>query len=329
MVADLVVAVDEAGDFKLTSAFDHFYIAAIVRPGKEEQFLKWEKGIPSINRKEGEVKGGYLTPDQLHDFVREVVCRRPTVIVTPFTIQPANPLGDIAAHQAEMVQDLTEFAETCRRQGNKGRAAEARDVARWIERMSQSHHAKLEVQAECVAQSLADVVGHSIVGDFDRELPSLRYKIDRGLIGDKPTDHLYWRRTVQIHARNLPENRRLLTFDTWAKQGHPFFDLYRPNGVWNFDPLFDNRCDFLDSKDHFELRIADIVASICRTFYQSTDRERQTNGPFARMRRGKVFAGLGNVFRVFLKSRAAGPSEHGPTSDGEHDGTGRMTDHRN
>jgi hypothetical protein len=302
---DLVVAVDEAGDFKTTSSIDHFYVAAIIRPGKEEQFHRWEAGIPAKGRKDGEVKGGYLTDDQLHDFVREVVCAQPRVIITRFAIQPSmHAPGNIRAHQAATVRLAEESAKRFRAQRNAELATEAAGLARWLGGMEAAQYVKFATQTKCVSQSLADVVGHSITGGFDQNLASLRYKIDRGLLGDSPEERLYWKRTVGMQVRRLAEDDRLVSLDTWDASGHPFLDLYDKDGYWDFNPLFDHRCDFLNSADHFELRIADIVASMHRTFHMSSNQAWRMHSAYARMGRCGAFARLGNLSKLFLDSGA-------------------------
>jgi len=294
-MSDLVIAVDEAGDFRASSSLDHFYVAAIVRPGKEEQYQRWEAGIPARNRKEdGEVKGGYLTDDRQHDFVREVICASPRVIITRVAIQPSmHPPGSLRAHQAATVKLAQESAARFKRHGNAGMVAEASGFARWLQRMQEPQYMKLALQTEVVAQSLADAVGHAVTGGFDLELPSLRYKIDRGVLGDSPEDRRYWKRFIATQVRRLPEDTALVSLDTWEATGHPFLDLYRHGSGWDLNPLFDERCDFVSSRDHYQLRIADIVASLHRLFYMSKDEQWKTRSAYARMERRRAFARSG------------------------------------
>ncbi len=296
--ADLVVAVDDAGDFNASSTIPHFYVAAMVRAGKEEQFRRWEAGIPARGRKHGEVKGGYLTDDQLHDFVREVLASAPRILVTRVAADPGKHVpGDISGHRAETVALNRAASARLSAGGNSTLAAEAARLAGWLDRAKDAQYLKLAVQTECVARSLANTVGHAISGRFDRELPSLRYKIDQGL-ADKAKDRQLWKRMVQFQVRRLDqqEGHQVVSLDTWERTGHPFLDLYRLPGGWNFDPLFEGRCAFLPSKDHFEICIADIVASVHRSYFAHG----RCKVVYERMMRSGVFAHRGEWFTLRL-----------------------------
>src|SRR5207244_3069958 len=105
--------------------------------------------------------------------------------------------------------------------------AEALGFARWIQRISESAYIKLWTQSECVALAFTDVVGHSISGGYDDELPSLRYKIDPGFIEDGDAARCeYWRRFVAMQLRRLATDERMVFPAEWRDTGHPFMDLY-------------------------------------------------------------------------------------------------------
>jgi hypothetical protein len=308
---DLVVAIDEAGDFRADSDRDHFFVAAIVRPGKEEQYRRWEHGVPGKERKDGEVKGGYLSDDRLHDFVREVLAAEPRVRIVRIAIQPSlHEPGVIAKHQTDSVALAEAKATEFERSGHRRAALEVRGHARWLAAMKQGQYLKVALQTMCVARSLSHTVAHAISGGYDFELPTLRYKIDRGLIDDDPVKRRYWRRMVAMQARRLPEDERVVSLDTWEVTGHPFLDLYRagPEGPegWNFGPLFNNRCDFLGSLEHYEIRIADIVASIHRSYFGTNRKERKS--VYERIARAGLFTFKGAFSKLLLDPTAPLPS---------------------
>jgi hypothetical protein len=307
-MADLVIAIDDAGDFKTGSELYHFYVGAMVRAGKEEQFRRWEDGLPAQCRKDGEVKGGYLSADRQHDFVREVICSEPRVIITRITIQPSiHEPGAIASQQTETVRLLRLDAESFETHGLRDKAAEALGMARWIAHSKEPHYVKLWVQTQCIAQSFADAVGHSYVGGFDGELASLRYKIDPGLLGDDDPSRLtYWRRFLAMQLRRFRTEERGGFPAVWQETGHPFMDLYyRGENRWDFRALFEERCDFPSSKDSFEIRIADIVGSIHRQFWMGLDKRMRRYTPYARMRRCGAFAGRGKLTKLLFEHALA------------------------
>jgi len=93
---------------------------------------------------------------------------------------------------------------------------------------------------------------------------------------------------------------RLVFPDTWLKTGHPFMDLYYDSakGQWNLGPLFNDRCEFLPSEKHFELQIADIVASMHRRFHLNADRQWRRHSPYSRMKRCRAFARKGQLVKL-------------------------------
>lgn len=69
----------------------------------------------------------------------------------------------------------------------------------------------------------------------------------------------YW----QIYTKSEP----IPVMKAWNKENHPFFKIYKnESGQVNMKRIFRKNTHFLDSKDSWEIRMADIVGTILHRY---------------------------------------------------------------
>jgi hypothetical protein len=275
---EMILALDETGDFRIDSHAPHFFVAVQIRAGKEAQFAAWESAIPRRHKGAvGEFKGATLPEDYLAGFVRDVLEAEPVIRITPVGLVPAmHKPGTVEQHKNYSLATVNDSQIQISRAGNAKLAKQVAEMASWLRRMSLPLYLKASAMFSCIAYALRDTVGHAIAGGYDLELPPLEFKIDRDFVRDR-TQQVYWGQFLRTHMKTVMVGENaLVSLDAWEKTGHPFRDLYArtlPNGrrVWDLTALFRDRCRFLDSKRHFELRVADLVAAILRRYHSRRD----------------------------------------------------------
>jgi len=274
----MILKLDETGDFRPGSESPHFFVAVHVQPRTETRHADWERSLPKRYKgSAGEFKGATLPEDHLASFVAEVLKPSPTVLVTPVVMVPAEQSPEtIEQHRTYSLATVNDSQLQMAMAGNAKGAKGVSEMAAWLRRMSLPIYLKMTSMDACVAHSLRDAVGHAITGGYDRELPALQYKIDRDFIRDR-RQQTFWNQMLRAYVqKTMVGEEAFFSLDTWEETGHPFLDLYGRRlsdgrAVWDLTPLFRDRCHFLDSKKHFELRIADCVAAIIRRYHSGVD----------------------------------------------------------
>jgi len=265
----MIIAIDESGSFAAGSNDRHFFAAAHIRQRKtlyklkRQQFLSWERDLPrSLKNPKGEIKGSALSDEQLAKFVRDVVCSAYHVGITPFAIRPAeNPEATVEKHRTVMVRSIEAGHDLYSKQGKKDLARTLDEFANWVRKLSYAQVLKIKVLGECIVAALVNSVRHSISGNYDYELPNLRFLIDRDFIRERRPD-LFWHELLRNQLWRASKTNPVPLLNKWKKDGHPFLDKFWREGDLDFNELFWKQCSFVHSHESFEVRIADLINTI-------------------------------------------------------------------
>lgn len=259
------IAIDETGDFQAGSRKPHSFVAAHVRAGKEEQFRAWEQQLPrSLKNASGEIKGSVLNDDQLQAFMVQVLRSAPRVRLSPVSIVPAlNPPARMKALRDRSLAPGYDRALQARLIGNKAGADSFQKFADWYQRLSYPVFLKVVTLSHCLFNALSDAVIFSVRDDAEAELPTLEFVIDRDFVR-KQAQQEHFIDNVRRVGESASRKRPIVCPREWIEEGHPFVEMYGCDEGWDFSSLYWERCSFARSHDRFELRVADVAASILR-----------------------------------------------------------------
>jgi hypothetical protein len=272
----MLIAIDESGSFAPESPLFDFFVAVHIRQRKtfykqkRMQFEQWENKLPrSLKDTKGEFKGSALSDEQLTEFVRRVIRAHYLVRITPVTIRATNnPPTVVDKHRAVVLIGVRDGTNFYSEQGRVGVARTYEEFGNWLQNLNYSLFVKLLVLGHCITRAMVDAIGHSVSARYDRdELPRMRFLIDRDFI-KQPRHDVFWHEVLrnQLYSNSLTDP--ILMLDTWEKTGHPFVEMYtREDGESDYNKLFWKNCTFGLSHEHFEIRIADIVATILYRFW--------------------------------------------------------------
>jgi len=279
----MIIGIDDSGDFETHS--QGMYAAVFIRPKKAEhikrKFEEWESRLPVGSKDErGEVKGWMLSKDQLLDFARSIMNDNGYGQIKHHVF--AIPVGSDSqiALEKQRQKHLVQYQagiDEYREQGKEFFAIAGFyiQLSEWLTKRSMKSLAKLELLSFTVYRALNLAIITSTVRHFDKELGKLTIKIDEGLVG-RPSTKAYWQDSLRSAVWNFSRQEGIIHVKEW-QSGHPFLKRFYqyPKSTETLGVFSDEirKCmDFYDSKDHFEIRIADIVASTYfRTYVQKED----------------------------------------------------------
>jgi hypothetical protein len=272
----MISAIDEVGDFGLGSDDLHYFVAVHIDqnqnrfPIKQSQFRLWEENIPSIQREKGEVKGRLLSDEQLNAFYEQVVSTEPKMLISAVgTIPKENTPAAVAVHVRKEVAALTRVIEHHTEHGNAS-ARTYKALLIWYKNLSNrpDMFLKLKCLEELIRISLPYTLGYAqlqcyLDGGDETNLQHTAFKIDKDYVRARNT-MIFWREHLRqslMHTRG-PLEVPLLPF--WTREEAPLhrhYPLVGAQGV-NLRNLFLHRVNFFDSKDHWEVRLADVFATV-------------------------------------------------------------------
>lgn len=268
----MYVGVDDSGSFEHENY--GMFVAAYIRPRKRERieklFLEWEAGLPSRCKVSNEVKGYLLSDSQICFFAKNIlqgnsifpimhhVFATPTKGVNRKTIEKQRQVN---------VQQIIHEVEKFRLKGDdyKDIANDYSGMAVWLKKKSLKSLLKIELLGFTIVNSINDSILWSVNKKFDRELKDLTIKIDNSFIGKKD-NMIYWRDLMRMIVWNLTYSViPIIHLDRWTHH-HPFIKRFSQypksrSKLAVFTKEIRKCMNFYDSKEHFEIRIADIIAS--------------------------------------------------------------------
>jgi hypothetical protein len=270
----MLIGIDESGDF--SSERSSFYVSVFIRPKFQTEiewlFNKWEKTIPKEFRDSGgEVKGYLLNEEQLTNFVEQVMFNQKTNIrYSCFGISTSKKNLEAAQFQKDLnIQQIKdaiigyknqggEFVKTSNIYGN---------LLGWWQKLHLTNVIKIKLLGQIICDSLNFAIGWSAANDFDKELRCLQFKLDKCFI-DNDTKQIFWKDVLrsQIWHYSVAKGG-ILDIAEWTEK-HPFNTTFVGHDAEHaiLKPEFSKRIGFYDSKRTFEVRVADIVASIMNRY---------------------------------------------------------------
>lgn len=268
----MIIGIDDSGSFENEEL--GMFAAAYIRPKKhnklERLYLDWENSLTDDCKDNGEVKGRLLNPQQIRDFAEKILLNNNTypirfhVFATPtggFNVEMIKGQRDKNIRQYEKaIADYHKLGEEYDNIAN-----EYTDLIRWLKKRSIKTLLKIELLGSTIFGSINDSIKWSVVRRFDRELGELDIKIDKAFV-NKPEHMTYWLDVMRNIIWHLSyHGGGIIHVTTWNSH-HPFMKRFHA------DPKSQSRLttattelkkamNFYDSKDHFEIRLADIIAN--------------------------------------------------------------------
>jgi hypothetical protein len=297
----MLIAIDESGSFAAKAAGRNFFVAIHLRQGeqlleqKRAQFVAWERTLPrSLKDSKGEFKGSALSDAQLLDFARHIFGRAPAVGVTPVAIQPSTHSAEVLVkHRHVALVGIKEGVNEYRSLGRPAVAQTYEEMGNWFKNLDGSLYLKVTLLGECIVNSLINAIGHSVSGGSDAELVDLRYVIDRDFVRG-PRRLSFWREILRNQLWHITRRTPIPLVTEWRDTGHPFLTKIMRNGKPDLNDLFVSNCCFGSSREHLELRIADMTAAIVNRYIN----RRQCAAAYQIVRR--FFLSHGKIVQVKL-----------------------------
>jgi hypothetical protein len=320
----MIVGIDDAGDFKSKDL--GMFAAVYIRPKKLDKirlvFEKWENTLPDDCRVDGEVKGWKLNEKQIIDFAKNVIRENGfgQIRHQVFAI-PINKLSFEALDQQRSlhVTQYREGVDMYRKQGKEFDliAGQFKQMADWLESKSLKTLAKIELLGFTIYESFNNSIAISVLRGFDRELGKLTIKIDQGLV-DRPSSNSYWRDTMRnLFWNQSARGKGMIHIREW-KSNHPFLKRFMKypksrDKLAVFTKEIRECMNFYDSKDHFEIRIADIIAS---TYYRHYVEKQNIGKSIRELKTSKLGKGSFTIINVAPRKGPPIPNPYTDKIDG-------------
>lgn len=268
----MIIAIDETGDFNPESRAWHFF-AGVHLPSdsideKQTQFLAWESArSPSKRDAHGEIKGSNLDEHDLAEFAAAILVPSSEIGITAIGIVPAQtPRRVVEVHQRITLAQLYSGIIEIRRHENRSLALEYARLARWFRRLNYQNFLKLRLTARCIDTSLRSAICIAALRDFKDDLVSMEFKLDESFI-EPGIETQFWHELLRQQTIAASERNPVVVIDDWEKTGHPFVKAYGTPDLLDLRPILRDRCTFVKSHDHWEVRVADVVATIFHRVY--------------------------------------------------------------
>lgn len=274
--SNMITGIDEVGDFSLASDTLHYFVAVHIDQNqnryaiKQSQFKLWEDNIPSGIRENGEVKGRLLTDDQAQSFYEQVVMVEPKLLISSVgTIPSENTLAAIAKHVEIEAAAIEKVVRYHTEQGNPS-ARTYEQLRIWHKKFARSPamYLKLKCLEHLIKISVPYILEYAQLTCFqdqgdDHNLRSASFKIDKDYVR-APNVMTFWREHLRQSLMHTGGPLTVPFLPFWTREEsplHKYYPLVGSEGV-NLKELFQQRIEFVDSKNHWEARIADVLAAI-------------------------------------------------------------------
>lgn len=271
----MIIGIDETGNFDSTSNLRHLFIAALLESEsgklalKRDQFTKWESNLPAnFKTAHGEVKGSLLKAEQLQQFLQQVVFQLPIVRTSIVSVMPAKATSALIDKHYQMELKQVEYSNQIykTRGSKKYNINFLENYVNWLRKRSLRDYLKMHCLKHLLKDSFNNAIIHAALQDRTEELLDISFKVDRDFLTE---ENIFWEHYSKTSIENYTKDSPFILIDTWD-ENHPFTKKYifNHNGrsCVNIRAAYQN-LRFLDSKDHFEIRIADIMGIIYNRFY--------------------------------------------------------------
>lgn len=270
----MIIALDESGTFNINSDKTNLFVAAQILSEngklriKKKQFENWENSIADeLKDKNGEVKGQLLGKVELKNFLKNVVYQNPEVKFSIVSIVPKkNSKIIVEKHHRSQTEQLIYSKELFKKGNSKKKNINFLDqFGKWLNKRNESQFLKMLCLKNCVYESFYNGFVFGIISNDNEELLNLKFKIDNDFISN---ENVYWKAYLLKFLEENSKRKYIPILDTW-EINHPVIKKYIKNGKFNLNIPFKDNLAFLDSKDNFEIRIADIAAIIVNRNFNS------------------------------------------------------------
>lgn len=271
----MIIAIDETGDFSKNSNLTNIFIAVHLRStgtilsSIKRRMEKWEQSLKqSFRNKYGEIKSKELDDSELLRISKRIFRSQKVIGITAVGFNAKhNPKELLNKHVQWGLGTVANVILQYKRDGNLEMANEYGRFAKWAGRLSYAQYAKAITLVDCIYHSLYNSVLVAAVKKFDKELVDLEWRLDENFIKRK-TSKKYWLELLRNMLRQISSQEPLPILKTWNKKKHPFLKKYvTEDNNYVMGKLFIEKLGFYVSTDNFEIRIADIVATIYHRYF--------------------------------------------------------------
>ncbi len=290
----MYIGIDETGDFKLDKL--NFFISVFIRykylAEIESIFTAWEKSLPNnFKNPNGEVKGSLLSKKILEDFINNIIFNKYYEIrYCSYGVFTDQASWDHVTLQRKMTIEQLEAA--IKKYKERGKqyykaANQYKNMLDWYKKLSDQNILKIAVLGRTILDSLNHAICYSAIHKFDNELNYLEFKIDKDFI-DKGAKTINWKEILRNQLRNSRQGLTILK--EWDKN-HPFLKTFikdKKDDRVHLNNELKKRINFYNSRFHWEIRIADIVAIINRRYIVG----KKCSSVFKKLRQSSFSKGL-------------------------------------
>jgi hypothetical protein len=278
----MIIAIDETGTFNYYNdkKLRHMFVSALIQSSgekleiKRRQFEKWEATIGQNNRaKSGEVKGSSLSTKDLQNFLLHVMLPPPTIRFSCVSIIPEMIEIDLLNKHKNFEVLLANQALKSQTYLSKKEANFIKSLGLWLNKRNEIEYTKMFCLKHSLMNSLSHAFIHSVTSNIEMEFLDLEFKIDQDFINN---ENIYWKEYSLKSIAEYSHTKPFPILDTWD-ENHPIVKKYIINGKGiNLRTVFKDQLAFLDSKENFEIRIADIVGIILNRYFNNNSPENST-----------------------------------------------------
>jgi Protein of unknown function (DUF3800) len=273
----MVTGIDETGDFDPNSDKFNYFIGISLDQNenrlsiKKSQYDIWEGSIPEKYKSDkGEVKGKLLPEEYLDTFSDTVLEVKPTILYSVVRIKPSeNPPEILEKHKKVEIQQLEKIIEKTKRLGHHNWASRYEEILIWYRTKNYQTIMKMKCLESLIGISLNNVLGWSQISylsDNDiSNIRDIRIVIDKDFVRAENVRAL-WNESFRQFWRDFTFDNRIPIIKDLGKEDHPIYKVYGSEGKLNFSRIFRKGTQFLDSKDSWEIRMADISGTILHRY---------------------------------------------------------------
>jgi len=279
----MITGIDETGDFDPKSTFNNFFIAVHLDQNsnklevKKSQFDDWENSIPYKYLLSNEVKGHNLPDAYINSFYEEVLEVEPRVLYSVIRINPSeNPVEIVNKHKQFEIKEFEKVIKQATEAGHMRWVEGYNQILYWYKNRNYQTLLKMKCLEHLLGISLNRVFGwaqltYMLDNNDIKNLRDITFKIDKDFVKAENVKIL-WNELLRQFWLQYTKSTPLPVVVAWKKADHPFLKLYGTiDGKTNLTRIFRKNTQFLDSKNSWEIRMADLLGTILHR-YQNYDR---------------------------------------------------------
>lgn len=276
----MVTGIDETGDFDPNSGQFNYFVAVHLDQNKgrlaikQSQFHKWESSIPDeYKTADKEIKGQKLPDKFLQSFSEEVLEIDPMPLYSVVRIRPnENPVEILEMHKELEIASIEKVIKDANEFGSHNWAEGYKQILYWYKNKNFQLLMKIKCLDQLLTMSLNRVIGYSqlkylLDNEEMTNISRLEFKVDKDFVKAQNVKIIWgelFRQFWQQHSQKYP----VPLINLWSPENHPVHKVfpYDDAGKINMTSVFRERTHFLDSKEHWEIRLADLVGTILHRY---------------------------------------------------------------